>query len=212
VPVHDDEVCREEDPFVRDPEDGVAQSVPPAERQRLRAPGRAAEVAVVVELLHGMVELEVRQLGPRDLRERRAVEVLERRRLQLGEPRLRPLAHQIRRPARGDDVRIERAGAVDVIAVPVAEDDRVRRSMLLCRLAQRTPGGERDVRVEDERLAAEVDEPGVADRDVALLRDRREDTGCELLDPQAVRRSRASCSLRRMIGFASLTISSRYTM
>src|SRR3954469_1831380 len=34
----------------------------------------------------------------------------------------------------------------------------------------------------------------------------------ELLERQAVRRSRASCSRRRMIGFASFTISSRYTM
>ena len=73
-------------------------------------------------------------------------------------------------------------------------------------------GGERDVRVEDERLAAEVDEARVADGEVAVLRDRREDAVGELLDPQAVLRSRASCSRRRMIGFASLTISSRYTM
>ena len=131
---------------------------------------------------------------------------------ELGEPLHRPLAHQLLGARRRDHRRIERAGAVDVVSVPVAEHDRPRGRNAFRGAPQLAAGGERDVRVEDERLAAEIHEARVADGEIGVLRDRREDAVGELLDPQAVRRSRASCSRRRMIGFASFTISSRYTM
>ena len=124
------------------------------------------------------------------------------------------LAHQLGGARGCDDVRVgvEGAGAVDVVAVPVAEHDGAHRPEALGRGAQLAGGGERDVRVEDERLAAEVDEAGVSDGDAVGLGDRRVHAVVDALDlrgSHAVLRSRASCSRRRMIGFASLTISSR---
>jgi hypothetical protein len=68
----DDEVGGEQYPLLRKPQDCVAERVPASEGERLRPPCRAAEVAVVVELLDGMAELEVRELRLRDLGERRA--------------------------------------------------------------------------------------------------------------------------------------------
>jgi hypothetical protein len=56
---------------------------------------------------------------------------------------------------------------------------------------------------------AEIDEARVADGDAVLGRDRREDALGNLLDARGLHAVLRSCSRRRMIGFASLTISSR---
>ena len=83
------------------------------------------------------------------------------------------------------------------------------RPVLFGRSAESASRGEREVRVEDERLAADIDDAGVADRHASFLDNRREDDIDDLLDARGLHAVLRSCSRRRMIGFASLTISSR---
>jgi hypothetical protein len=170
---------------------------------------RPAEEPIRVERLVGVMQLERRDLRLGELSERRLGEVCRRRGLHLGEACRRPLTHELGGLLRRDDAGIERRRAVDMVGVPVAEHDIGNRRVLLGRSAQSPSRGERDVRVEDQRLAAEIDEAGVADRHASLLRDRREDAVRNLLDLRRLHAVLRSCSRRRMIGFASLTISSR---
>src|SRR5205814_6813635 len=79
----DDEIGGEENADVFDPEDGVAQRVPAAVRER----GCASEDALLLECLVGVAQLERGQLAPRDLRKGRLRQLLERRRLESGQPR-----------------------------------------------------------------------------------------------------------------------------
>ena len=207
----DDEIGREEDPFLREPEDRVAERVTAAVGDRLRSRGAKSRSSIERLVRDGAARAlgsSVRASSANGVPSNSSTGVA------FSSASRASVRSRISSAVRAVATtrRVERARAVDVVAVPVAEHDRARRRELLRRGPQLATGRERDVRVEDERLAAEVDEAGVADREIALLCDRREDAVCELLEPQAVLRSRASCSRRRMIGFASLTISSRYTM
>jgi hypothetical protein len=214
VAADEHEVGGEEHSRVREVQERVARGMPAAVGEELGA----AEASPLVEELvrqamlglgDGFDELRRRVAGRFQL-------LLEGR-----EPLLAAARDQLARRSRRDDRRLlEDLVPPDVVAVPVAVDDDRRRGQTEepNGLEEVTSGGGREERVEDERLARELDDAGVSDRAPIRQRDRGPGAVRDLLElevrrlGQAVLRAaaaRASSSRRRMRGFASLTISSR---
>ena len=124
----DDEIGGEEDPSSAGARGRVAERVPAAVGHRLRVRSFPRRSRSSLNVSSGRPQLERLELRPRELGERRAGELLERPRLQRGEARDGSLAHQLGGSRRRDTTRrVEGAGSVDVVAVPVAEHDGAHR-------------------------------------------------------------------------------------